>query len=202
MGALRRPVVLYPPRVVLPARPHPVLVPRGRGLSGLGAVAQILPGSVVSTIAGTIQSVEGYYPGSVAYINNNPGNLIYAGQAGATQGPGGFAVFDSYDDGLAALDNQIQLYASRGLTISQMTAIYAPAGQGSNDPTSYANDIAGALGVSPDTALTDLSGSTAISDGDGSSAPVDILASIDSLDPVTLSMIALVVGVAAYEIFS
>ena len=150
--------------------PHPVLK-----LRGLGSTApQVLPQPVVSTIASTIQTQEGYYPGSIAYTNNNPGNLVYAGQAGATPGANGFAVFDSYADGEAALQNQIQLYASRGDTISQMMNIYAPATQAGNNPTAYAQTIANALGVSPDTTLTDLAGSDLSMSSDTSAGSSDV----------------------------
>lgn len=137
-----------------PRRPHPVLVPRGRGLSGLAGL-QILPPAVVGAIASTIQTQEGYFPGSVAYRNNNPGNLLFVGQAGATLGDRGFARFASYDAGVDALNNQIQLYASRGLTIDQMMNIYAPASDG-NNPATYAQRIAAALGVGVDTPLSAL----------------------------------------------
>lgn len=146
-------------------------VRRSRGFGGLGQTS-----SGLATIAATIQQVEGYYPGSLAYQNNNPGNLIYVGQAGATPGAGGFAAFPSYDAGYQALLNQIQNYANRGLTIDQMMAIYAPAGQGSNNPSSYAQTIANNLGVSTDTPV-----SAAIS---GSSADLDnTLANMDAFLP-------------------
>jgi len=125
------------------------------GLNGLG-VAQILDPGTAETIAAAIQQQEGYYPGSLAYINNNPGNLIYAGQAGATQGQGGFAKFPDYNTGYQALLNQIQLYASRGMTIQQMMNMYAPAGQGGNDPVLYAQNVSAAVGATPDTVLTDI----------------------------------------------
>lgn len=125
-----------------------------RGFRGLGA------SSGIQTIAATIQQVEGYYPGSIAYINNNPGNLIYIGQAGASPGTPmagtnyTYASFPSYDAGEAALQNQIQLYANQGLTIDQMMAKYAPASGAGNDPTGYASTIASSLGVSPDTTVS------------------------------------------------
>lgn len=179
-------------------RPHPVLLTRG-GLSGLGAV-QVLDPSTTSTIAAAIQNQEGYYPGSLAYQNNNPGNLMYAGQAGATQGAGGFAVFPDYQTGLDALDNQIQLYAGRGLTISGMMSIYAPAGSGNNNPTLYASNVAAALGVNPNTPLSSLGSGGAL---DPSALPIDVatdsgtfsldsLLSAGSVDPVLMA-----VGVAA-----
>jgi hypothetical protein len=124
-----------------------------------------------AVIAATIQKVEGYsgpstqYPnGTLAYQNNNPGNLIYVGQAGATQGPPMpgtqyyYATFPSYQDGYNALLNQINTYGSQGLTINQMMAKYAPATDANgnptgNNPTAYANQIASSLGVSPDTTV-------------------------------------------------
>jgi hypothetical protein len=142
-------------------------------ISGLGI--SILSDSVVQTIAAAIQRQEGYYPGSLAYRNNNPGNLIYAGQTGAVVGDGGFAKFPTYQDGLNALYNQIQLYASRGMTIQDMMNVYAPAGDGGNDPTGYAETIAAAVGATPDTPLTSLD----------SLQPVDPSAFVPTLDPTS-----------------
>jgi hypothetical protein len=154
------------------------------GNRGLGTSTPITVTPQLQTLAQAIQTQEGYYPGSVAYTNNNPGNLVYAGQAGATPGPNGFAVFPSYQDGLNALYNQLNLYATgtcgacggQPLTIQQMANIYAPAGQGSNNPTVYANNMAAALGVSPDTLLsTALAGGSgnAVSDSMGTMAPAN-----------------------------
>lgn len=171
-------------------------------------VAQIIPQSASSTIAATIQQVEGYIPpnaqypnGSLAYQNNNPGNLRYVGQAGATQGVGGFAAFPTYDDGLAALQNQIQIYAGEGLTIQQMMNIYAPASDG-NNPSSYANTIASALGVPVDTPLQSLTASQ--SDSLALNLPTDAdsvdttgldlssIGGLDFTDPTTLAVTAAV----------
>jgi len=188
-------------------RPRPVLIPPA-GLSGLGTV-QVLDAGTTATIAGVIQQQEGYYPGTLAYQNNNPGNLIYAGQTGATQGAGGFAKFSSYQDGLNALNNQLQLYAGRGLTISDMMNVYAPATQAGNNPTLYASRIAGALGVSPDTRLLDLTGSPASSSPDllGTNVYSDAgLVPLDSLlpaglDPVMVGVGAGVLGLVLYAAF-
>lgn len=178
--------------------PHPVLHPvlqdfvDIRGLRGLG-VAQILDQGTVEAIAAAIQQQEGYYPGSLAYKNNNPGNLIYVGQYGAVSGEGGFAKFASYQDGLQALYNQIQLYASRGLTIQGMMDIYAPAGHGTNDPYLYASNVAAAVGSTPDTLLTDI-GQVYPSD-----FPENISASAGQINPGMLAGVILagLVGVLA-----
>lgn len=127
---------------------------RRGGLSGLGDF---------TAVADAIQTQEGYYPGSLSYNLNNPGNLIYAGQPGATPTTVNgttWAQFSSYAAGFQALLNQIALDASRGLTISQFTAKYAPASDG-NDPAAYANNLAAAVGLSPSSLLSSAGDSTA-----------------------------------------
>jgi hypothetical protein len=145
-------------------------------LNGLG---DALPSNILQTIASTIQQVEGYYPGSLAYINNNPGNLVLAGQSGAVAGQGQaapglpFAKFPSYQAGLNALYSQIQNYADRGMTIAQMMQVYAPGDDPVNNPTSYAATIAAALGVTPDTLLTSIQYGMGTPDLSGVIVPVD-----------------------------
>jgi hypothetical protein len=106
-------------------------------------------------IDAAIQQTEGWFPGSISYRLNNPGNLLYAGQPGATPHPittsNGvvhvFAEFPTYEAGYAALDRQVALDASRGETIAQFTKKIAPASD-ANDPTSYAAILARAAGLS------------------------------------------------------
>lgn len=160
----------------------------GRGLGALGTI-QVLDPTTVSTIANTITKVEGYftpgtpgYPnGSLAYQNNNPGNLVYAGQAGASPGAGGFAYFPTLAAGQQALQNQIQLYAAQGMSIQDMMNIYAPASNG-NDPTGYAQTIANSLGVTPDTSLLSLG------------LPTEITNPLDSLNLPTLDLSSILGG--------
>jgi hypothetical protein len=157
-----------------------------------------------NAVASAIITQEGTCPSPSNCSNNNPGNLVYAGQPGATPGPNGFAVFDSYADGYNALLNQLNLYANgtcgmcagQPQTISGTFSIYAPAGQGSNNPTVYAQNVAAALGVSPDTSLA------SVLAGGGSPAPSIDLASmglpdLSSIDPTTLVIGALVLGFVA-----
>ncbi|WP_447876939.1 hypothetical protein [Serratia fonticola] len=88
--------------------------------------------------------------------NNNPGNLNFAGQAGAQKegGPNGrFAVFQSMTAGVAALYRQIQLYASRGInTISKIVNKYAPAAD-NNNVGAYIKALMGATGKDANEAL-------------------------------------------------
>lgn len=85
--------------------------------------------------------------------NNNPGNLNYVGQAGATKegGENGrFAVFESMKDGISALHRQLQLYFSRGVnTVEKIVNKYAPADD-NNNVAAYIRQLAGATGKSAD----------------------------------------------------
>lgn len=123
---------------------------------------------IVSTIAQTIQQFEGWlapgspgYPtGSLSYRNNNPGNIIWYGQSGATAGAGGFAAYPSYAAGWQALLNQLNYmiqpgYTSpqgqsypAGVTLNQMMEIYAPIAQNPNQPQ-YIAAISAATGIDP-----------------------------------------------------
>lgn len=82
--------------------------------------------------------------------NNNPGNLNFAGQAGARKeaGPNGhFAVFGSMPEGIAALDKQLKAYSARGInTIGKLVSTYAPAGDG-NNVQAYAQFLSKSAGV-------------------------------------------------------
>jgi hypothetical protein len=121
----------------------------------------------LSTLIQAITTQEGTCPSPSSCKNNNPGNLMYAGQPGATSGPGGFAVFDTYQDGYNALVNQLGLYANgtcgacngQPQTLASMFQIYAPAGIPGNNPTIYAQNVANALGVDPNTSVSSVLGS-------------------------------------------
>lgn len=161
-------------------------------------------------LVSAIITEEGTCPSPSNCQNNNPGNLVYAGQPGASPGPNGFAVFDTYQDGYNALVNQIGLYASGSCsacngqpqTLASMFQIYAPAGQGSNNPTAYANYVAGVLGVDPSTPVSSVLTSSAGASPDLSSVfsqPVNIAGF--SIDPMALAagivFAALAIGLIA-----
>lgn len=100
---------------------------------------------------------------TLANRNNNPGNLRFIGQQGASQGEGGFAKFNSPEEGYAALLNDVQSKVSgksrSGLrptdTLVDFTKIYAPSSD-NNAPGSYAAAVANKMGVSPATSLQEL----------------------------------------------
>lgn len=90
----------------------------------------------------------------LAFVNNNPGNLKFVGQEGATMGESGFARFESPEAGYAALQQQISLDASRGQTLSQFINKYAPPTE--NDTALYIQQAQQQLGVSANTPLTQI----------------------------------------------
>lgn len=94
--------------------------------------------------------------------NNNPGNLEYRGQAGATQEVGGgrFAVFGSMQEGIAALEKQLESYIGGGTnTIQKIITKYAPSFE--NDTTGYIDKVAKATGLAADSVI-DPTNSTAM----------------------------------------
>jgi hypothetical protein len=116
--------------------------------------------AIIQKMADAIQIFEGYYPGSIAYNNNNPGNLKWAGQPYAIdQDEFGHAIFDTYEHGWNALINQLnaifqnkypELY-NTDMTIYDMFAMWA-----TGNSFEYAQFVASKLGVSPDTQLKNL----------------------------------------------
>lgn len=130
---------------------------------GMGAVS-----TTTSAISQAIVRMEGANPAYAA--NNNPGNLHYAGQPGATPGAGGFARFATYQDGLDALQNQVALNINNypGLTLDTFFAGqrdasgnvvpggypgYAPAAD-SNQPLTYSANVASWTGIPSDIPLS------------------------------------------------
>lgn len=87
--------------------------------------------------------------------NNNPGNLNYAGQAGATLEDGSgarFAKFGSTAEGVSALARQLQRYGERGLdTVSKIINKYAPSSE--NNTQAYIDALSKRLGVTGDQKL-------------------------------------------------
>jgi hypothetical protein len=110
---------------------------------------------------------SGGNPNALNYRNNNPGNLKYAGQPGATgQDSRGFAIFGSLQDGWDALTRQLQKYVNDhpDFTLLQMMTLYlggnpyAPVTTGQGNPFTYAQSIADKLGVQVSSTLRQIFG--------------------------------------------
>lgn len=112
-----------------------------------------------------IAQIEGFgKPGTLATVDNNPGNIItgnYAKSQGAIGANNGFAVFPDVATGLQATDNLVGYYANKGASIQDLINSWAPASAG-NNPTSYAKDVANAVGATPSTPLSSLNGATPV----------------------------------------
>ena len=101
--------------------------------------------------------MEGFYkPGTLAVINNNPGNLRQWGTLPTNKG---YAVFPTEADGWRALRSQVRKNIDRGLTLREFFAGkpgvysgYAPSADG-NHPTQYAKFVSDRIGVPVDRVL-------------------------------------------------
>ena len=93
--------------------------------------------------------------------NNNPGNLGFAGQKGASRenGSGRFAAFKTPEEGLAAMSKQLDLfYTGKSKNVSGpaqtvQAIIHAWAPPHENNTAAYINQVSKALGVRPDQKL-------------------------------------------------
>lgn len=93
-----------------------------------------------------------YLSANIGIENNNPGNIRYnpninwKGQAGTKYG---FVQFISMPYGYRALIKNLQSYINSGTdTISKIVYKWAPPGDGSNNPESYANNVSARTGIS------------------------------------------------------
>ncbi|EPT5086694.1 hypothetical protein ACVUCS_003639 [Salmonella enterica subsp. enterica] len=98
--------------------------------------------------------------------NNNPGNLNFVGQAGASleDGPNGrFAVFPTMISGIAALDKQLSLYMKRGKdTIDSIVKTYAP-GSDHNNVAAYERYLSDVMHIGINQKIDPTSGSQMLS---------------------------------------
>lgn len=72
----------------------------------------------------------------LARVNNNPGNIRWAGQTGAVEGEGGFAKWPTLEEGFQGLVRQIAADVKRGDSIEQFIYEYAPPEDG-NETEKY-----------------------------------------------------------------
>lgn len=122
---------------------------------------RLIPRSI-EVMARAIMEFEGYFPGSLSQRNNNPGNLIYAGQTGAIgKDDRGFAIFEDFAAGWNALVNQLKLafenksrFYNSSMTLLDFFRSYAP--RRTDNPVAYAAYVAGRLGVTVTTTLEEL----------------------------------------------
>lgn len=91
----------------------------------------------------------------LSYVNNNPGNLRFANQDGATSGEGGFAKFKTPEAGYTALKRQIALDKTRDLSVESFITKFAPPSE--NNTGEYIKFVSNKLGVNPKDKIKNLS---------------------------------------------
>lgn len=136
--------------------------------------------ALIDSLALAIARMEGYLDasgairsGTVAYRNNNPGNLR---SWGSNPVVGGYASFPTASAGWVALKRQIELNIGRGLTLEEffggkpgVYGGYAP-GADSNDPAGYARNVAQWTGIPLGQPLNQVGSAAA---GGSTSQPID-----------------------------
>ena len=131
------------------------------GLGGTGptngATAANGAGSTVAYTKpdGTTTTLSG---GSLAWRNNNPGNLVYnlnTVALGAIGQNNGFAVFPDISTGSAALAGILNTTTYQSLSVDAAIARYAPSFE--NNTSAYQAFVTNTLGVSGSTTLNSLS---------------------------------------------
>ncbi|NYS10341.1 hypothetical protein HZT44_19315 [Ralstonia pickettii] len=112
-------------------------VPQGAVIPGTAAQKELPPGTPVMGPGNT----PGYLGAQPAPLrNNNPGALMPDGKLASYKTP---------EEGISALDKNLQSYGKQGAhTISDVISKWAPPNE--NDTASYIKDVAGRLGIPPD----------------------------------------------------
>jgi hypothetical protein len=90
--------------------------------------------------------------------NNNPGNIedgpFAKSMPGYVGSDGRFAIFNSPQAGLQAMDSLLASYGKKGLnTPLAIASRWAPASEASNNPMAYASTVSKQMGISPNTPL-------------------------------------------------
>jgi hypothetical protein len=132
--------------------------------------------TITAPLANAISAMEGYNtPGTLARINNNPGNIRTWAGIGRDRLNRGYVVFPSATDGWNALYKLVDDYidgryhGGRSPNLVEMFRTYAPAAD-SNDPDHYARFVASRTGLSLSTPLAVQAG--VAGGGGGGSVPV------------------------------
>lgn len=203
------------------------------GVDGLGD-------STTNALAAAITKVEGYAPpggcigttcypnGTLAYQNNNPGNLRYVvggyNYPGATPGAGGFAQYPDLATGQAALQHQIQFQINSGQNLTQFFGVYAPPNE--NNTKNYINTVAAQTGIDPSVPIANYQNGTASAgastspsdafdsttyptDGGMSADPTNpsatpttsITDTLNNMDPVTVGAVGIGIAGILYVLF-
>jgi hypothetical protein len=119
--------------------------------------------TVIQSLADAVTRMEGYFPGTRAYRNKNPGNIrggsIYPQYPVDDQG---FTVFPTAEAGRAALERDMQAKVNQGLTLQSLVYKYAPPTD-NNDSAQYVANMATWTGLPVDVPLNQLGSQASVS---------------------------------------
>jgi hypothetical protein len=115
----------------------------------------------IQQLAQAIARAEGFgVPGAIPTVAHNPGDLVIPGWEGDTLGSAGISVLPDDNTGWARLYHQLQLIVdgrshvySLDDSISDMASKWT-----TTEQEAWANNVAAALGVSPDVTLREILG--------------------------------------------
>jgi hypothetical protein len=118
----------------------------------------------MTLLAKLIARQEGFgIPGAIPTLRNNPGDLRHSPHSqhpGGDQTAIGIGTIDTIEHGWADLERQLQIYASRSLTLQQAIFEWAPESDG-NDPANYLASVLEGFATSgtpmgPNTSLSEV----------------------------------------------
>jgi LysM repeat protein/peptidoglycan hydrolase-like protein with peptidoglycan-binding domain len=156
LHAAAKPIAPSPKPPAAPTPPPAPVTPPSTRKPPTPSGGHSAPGSA-PTVAGEV--IDGYVihsrevraKGSLAWRNNNPGNIrngAFADAHGAFKGKKnhGFAIFPDHDTGFAALTALLKTDAYKRLTLTTAMQKYAPASD-NNDPAAYARSVSKMTGL-------------------------------------------------------
>ena len=110
----------------------------------------------MTKLARLIAHCEGFgIPNSIPSMRHNPGDLRHSPHSWhPPDDPNGIGYIDSDELGWSDLERQLNLYASRGMTLRQLVYVYAPPAD--NNPTeAYLKAVCDGLGLPPETLVSE-----------------------------------------------
>jgi hypothetical protein len=109
----------------------------------------------MSKLARVMAQEEGFYvTGSVPNRNHNPLDLRHSPNSShAGEGANDIGIIDNDADGWADAERQLQLYASRGMTLQQMIETLAPPTE--NNTQQYLNFVCNQMAMLPETPVAE-----------------------------------------------
>lgn len=109
----------------------------------------------MSLLARLIAKEEGFgIPGAVPTRDSNPGDLRHApGASHDGEAPNDIGIIPTVAEGWADLERQLQLYASRGMTLEQAVYEFAPPAE--NNSAQYLAFVVAGGGWTNDTLVSD-----------------------------------------------